>query len=198
MKILNESVRYKKQVKQIVVISILFCIGISIGTALALSSSDLNYNIWLSIQEETISGLDEIQWQYYFGYLFLEKGKWYGLLLLFSVTVVALPYIAGTIIYKGISIGFFFTSLHMGFGWKGIIFALAAFFPQIIIFAPVTVVYLLFLLQLYRDVKEYRNFLEWKQYIKYGGLFILCLVLGCLLQAKVNLLIIQSAAVLLR
>lgn len=198
MKILNESIKYKRQAKQIAVISILFCIGIGIGSVLAFSTSDLHQNIWVAVQEETISQLDQIQWQHYMGYLFLEKGKWYGMLLLFSVTIFALPYIAGTIIYKGICTGFFFTSLQIVFGWKGIVFALATFFPQILLFFPVTIVYILFLLQLHRDVKEYRNFLEWKIYIKYAVLMVLCIIFGCLLQAKINLFILQSAVVLLK
>ena len=180
------------------VISVLFCFGVGIGAVLAFTSSNIHHNIWFGIQEEMISQLDQVQWQYYFVYLFLEKGKCYGLLLLFAVTVFALPYIAGMTVYKGISVGFFFASLHMEFGWKGIIFALAAFFPQMIIFFPITIIFLLFLFQLHREAKEYRNFWEWRQYIKYVAMFILCLILGCLLQAKVNLIIIHNAVVLLK
>lgn len=198
MKILDESKKYKRQVKQIAVISILFCIGVGIGIVLAFSTSQLHQSIWLVVQEETISHLNQIQWQYYMGYLLCEKGKWYGMLLLFSITIIALPYIAGTIIYKGICIGFFFASLQNVFGWKGIIFALATFFPQILVFLPVTIIYILFLLQLHKDVKEYVGFFEWKLYIKYAALMLLCIVLGCLLQAKINLLILQSAVVLLK
>ena len=193
-----KNIKHKRQIKQMAVISILFCVGIGIGTAFALGTADVHRNLWITVQEENISNLNQVQWQYYMAYLIWEKGKWYGMLLLFSVTIFALPYIAVTILYKGICIGFFFVSLQMVFGWKGIVFAFAVFFPQSLLFFPVTVVYLLFLLQLHRDVREYRNVLEWKLYLRYAGFMILCIVFGCLLQAKVNLLIVQSAAVLLK
>lgn len=137
---MNKNIKHKRQIKQIAVIGILFCIGIGMGAAFALSTSDVHRNLWITVQEENISNLNQVQWQYYMAYLIWEKGKWYGMLLLFSVTIFALPYIAATILYKGICIGFFFMSLQMVFGWKGIVFALAVFFPQSLLFFPVTVV----------------------------------------------------------
>ena len=119
------------------------------------------------------------------------------MMLLFSVTIFALPYIAGMVIYKGMCTGFFFMSLQIVFGWKGIVFGLAVFFPQILVFFPITIIYILFLLQLHKDVRVYRNSIEWKLYVIYVAAMILCMMFGCLLQAKVNLFILQSAVVLL-
>lgn len=197
MKISEGRIKYGKQIKQIVAISSLFFIGIAIGIAAATGAVHLNQNFWDIMKEDTLSKLDKIQWQYYFLYLLLEKGKWYGLLLVFSVTLFALPYLAGCITYKGISIGFFFASLNMEFGWKGVLFGLATLFPQVLVFLPITILYFLYLLQIRREIGMYKHAVGWKGDIKYLGLFILFIVFGCLLEAKINLAVLQSAIILL-
>lgn len=59
-----------------------------------------------------------------------------GLLLIFSISILGLPYIGGFLLYKGCISGFLIGSVLFQFGTKGILLAVSLFFPQCFLYAP--------------------------------------------------------------
>lgn len=59
-----------------------------------------------------------------------------GLLLVFSISILSLPYIGGFLLYKGCISGFLLGSVLFQFGTKGILLAASLFFPQCFFYAP--------------------------------------------------------------
>lgn len=59
-----------------------------------------------------------------------------GLLLLFSISILGLPYIGGFLLYKGCISGFLIGSVLFQFGTNGILLAVSLFFPQCFLYLP--------------------------------------------------------------
>lgn len=62
--------------------------------------------------------------------------KSFGLLVLFSISILSLPYIGGFLLYKGCISGFLAGCVLFQFGPKGILLAVSLFFPQCFLYAP--------------------------------------------------------------
>lgn len=59
-----------------------------------------------------------------------------GLLLLFSISALSLPYIGAFLLYKGGISGFLIGTVLFQFGTKGVLLAASLFFPQCFLYAP--------------------------------------------------------------
>lgn len=59
-----------------------------------------------------------------------------GLLMIFSISALGLPYIGGFLLYKGCVSGFLVGSVLMQFGIKGVLLAVSLFFPQCFLYVP--------------------------------------------------------------
>lgn len=59
-----------------------------------------------------------------------------GLLIIFSISVLGLPYIGGFLLYKGCISGFLLGSVFFQFGIKGSLLAVSLFFPQCFFYVP--------------------------------------------------------------
>ncbi|KSV59180.1 stage II sporulation protein M [Acetivibrio ethanolgignens] len=62
--------------------------------------------------------------------------KGLGLLMVFSISVLGLPYIGGFLLYKGCISGFLIGSVFFQFGIKGSLLAVSLFFPQCFFYVP--------------------------------------------------------------
>lgn len=117
---------------------ILFGIGIFAGIFLARSvyqSCPAEINCFFKqIAENMADG--EREYSVLFQQIMGKQLKSIGLLLVFSISVLSLPYIGGFLLYKGCVAGFLFGSVLLQFGAKGLLLAVSLFFPHCFLYMP--------------------------------------------------------------
>lgn len=112
-----------------------------------------------------------------------------GLLIVFSVSVLGLPYIGGFLLYKGSVFGFLIGSVFFQFGIKGSLLAVSLFFPQCFFYVPA-----------YFSIlnKGYRLGMEGQEksclYKELPSVFavLAILITGCILEAYANTWILRQ------
>lgn len=128
--------RKKKSFYQIA--AVLFVLGIVVGI---LCSKGLYQSHPKEIEEFflTVGANLKTEPTDYLGLLkeILEKQlKSVGILMLFSISALGLPYIGGFLLYKGCITGFLLGSVLIPFGLRGVLLAVSLFFPQCFFYAP--------------------------------------------------------------
>lgn len=106
-----------------------------------------------------------------------------GLLLLFSISVLGLPYIGGFLLYKGCIAGFLIGSVLFQFGTKGILLAASLFFPQCFLYLPA---YFSILSKGYRLGVEGGSQRKLVKEIPAVFVALALLIVGCILEAYGN------------
>lgn len=136
-----------------------------------LASMEENVLIWASEEQDFLQALLFVIW---------ERGKVFSVLWLAGYTKIYKVYIRVFIAYAGLQSGFLLTFFIMLRGTKGILFWLVSGTPHLLVLVP------LYLYSFYRICERRR------EKVMPAVLFIIvCFLLSCFLEAKVNLPLVQ-------
>lgn len=144
----------------------------------------------------------EIQKGQLFWLVFEKRLKDFLLLWMFSVTVLWTPYSILFLMYQGFLGGFFLITGMVLYGLKGMLLMLAYCMPHCFIYAPVFLYLLLRGWHLNRRLYQYsynKSPTKWKLFLEQLPAFLFLLIglfLGCVLEAYVNVLIVQKTLTL--
>lgn len=144
----------------------------------------------------------EINKNHFFWMVFGKRFRDFILIWIFAVTVLWPFYSFGTLFYHGFLCGFLLTIGIMLYGLGGIVLMLSYCLPQYLFYIPVFLLSLFRGYQLYRRLYRYsydKNPNKWKLFWEYApGFFVLLagLLLGCLLEAYINVWIVQKTVTL--
>jgi stage II sporulation protein M len=134
-------------------------------------------------------------------YVIVEKLKAFVLLWVLSTTILGIPYIYIFCVYKGFTMGFLFCLVMQAYGVQAFLAFGAYYFPQCLIYIPV------FLLT-FAECKELSR--QWgkdgpagvlgkikvlKRYVWTFAILLVLLVLGCLLEAYGNPMVLRNIIV---
>jgi uncharacterized membrane protein SpoIIM required for sporulation len=119
----------------------------------------------------------------------LHQLKRMGLLLVFSISLLALPYLGGFLLYRGCIVGFLLGNVFLFFGAKGLLLAASLFFPQSFLYLPA---YLSILKQSYQMGLEGRDRQAAIKAIPTVFTALLLLLTGCVLEAYGNSWILRQ------
>lgn len=174
-----------KRVKFYQIAMVLFGIGIAAGIFFARSihrscpaeTSQFFRQVGINI---TVS---EREYLALFQQVLENRLKSMGLLMVFAISVLGLPYIGGFLLYKGCVSGFLLGSVLFQFGTKGVLLAASLFFPQCFFYAPA---YFSILNKGYRLGIEGRSQRELVKEIPAVFAALALLIVGCLMEAYGN------------
>lgn len=126
-----------------------------------------------------------------FSYILRERLVRMLILTVLSTTYLGFAVCAGTVVWYGMSAGAFAAALFLRYGFKGFFLALAAVFPQALIYVPALWALLVWCETVYRGIYEQKiGFWEeksvlWKKLARLALIYAAAAA-GCLLEAYVN------------
>lgn len=157
-------------IKDYMILSIIFILGVMIGVIIINNSdeqSKIEINGYINSFIQTIKEEHyEIDRVKLIQISIVNNLKIVGIIWIASSTIIGIPLIYLTILYKGFSIGYTISAIILTIGtWNGIAFSLASLFLQNIIIIPILLMLSVSALKLYRTLVKHSTTTTVKQEI---------------------------------
>lgn len=131
----------------------------------------------------------KIDWLLLFEEILKKRLQGFGLMLLFLISVLWIPYMGGFLLYKGLLSGFLFANALGCFGRKGIMLAVALFFPQSFFYVPSWYMILNKGWKTGRKIESHKNLWQELPCLFFS---LALLIVGCISEAFINTWILQQ------
>lgn len=123
-----------------------------------------------------------------FQYILWSGMKSFFLIWIFSLTIFGLPYLGWMIVSKGFQLGYLLTALFLNYNFKGVLLFFIYFFPQGLIFLPVSLICLKYCYQLTMEMNHgqatpsLHNITILKKYSRLIIILLIALTIGALME----------------